>query len=61
MKPPECDGCGFETPEGSFLQLEWDGDATDEVRLCASCRRVVAKSCGVADPQETLVSASSVD
>lgn len=58
MKPPECDGCGFESPEGSFLVLEWDGDATDEVRLCASCRQVVAKSCGVPDPGEAPVASS---
>jgi len=61
MTPPECDGCGFGTPEGSDLTLNWDGDETAEVRLCASCRRVVAKCCGVDEPEEKALVAASTD
>jgi hypothetical protein len=61
MSPSDCDGCGWSTPEGSNLKLDWKDGETVEVRLCASCRRVVAKHCGVPDPGEVDVVAASDD
>jgi len=62
MSPPDCDGCGWGTPEGSYLTLNWKENGSVEVRLCASCRRVVAKHCGVPElGEEALVPASADD
>ena len=61
MTPPQCDGCGFESPEGLNLRLDWEESETVEVRLCASCCRVVARHCGAPDPGEKALAPEPTD